>query len=312
MLLGPIYLLLIAGFWWRDRSKKNTLNLLMGLCVVVILASVIIGASYNFSFDFSYYLKGLRQIYGDYSPYKYSYLWGMFSEKPISYYYVAAFLVKVPVPIILLIVFAAFTFLRTKGPGEVVSFLLIPAAVIIAISFFDRHNLGIRRILPAFPFLYLFAGGILTGAVIRMKTLFVVVMACWMAFESWNIFPHHLSYFNTVAGGPRKGPYLLDDSNIDWGQDLPSLAAWQKGNLNGKPIKLFYFGTADPIGYGVKSLYPENSEILQPQSGYYAVSVHKLVWFRSLQRNRGLDVDWLTKYKPVALMGNSIYIYKFP
>ena len=35
--------------------------------------------------------------------------------------------------------------------------------------------------------------------------------------SSLAIYPHSLSYFNELAGGPTKGHYHLIDSNIDWG-----------------------------------------------------------------------------------------------
>lgn len=33
-------------------------------------------------------------------------------------------------------------------------------------------------------------------------------------------YPHTLSYFNELAGGPLNGPAHLLDANVDWGQDL--------------------------------------------------------------------------------------------
>lgn len=55
----------------------------------------------------------------------------------------------------------------------------------------------------------------------------------------------------------------------------------------------------------------EESELLAPQPGLYAISAHNLVFFRTIQRNEGKDADWLTKYTPVGYAGYSIYIYEF-
>jgi hypothetical protein len=312
LILGPIYLLLIIGFYGFKKNNKSPVEILKGLFVVCILSYLIIGASYNFSFGIASYVNGLSEIYKDTVPNFLFYLWGKTSEKPFFYYNPAAFLVKVPIPIIVLLVLSALIALRSSESKEATLFLLVPALVIIAICIFDQKNLGIRRILPSFPFLYLFIGVFLTGAVNRRKILVIAVMICWMIFGAWKIYPHHLSYFNILAGGPKGGPYFLDDSNIDWGQDLPSLAAWQEKHPKGNPIKLLYFGTSEPSKYGVNSLPVEEYELLNPQSGFYAVSANYLVGLRKIQRSYNLDVDWLSKYSPVDYIGYSIYIYEFP
>ena len=56
--------------------------------------------------------------------------------------------------------------------------------------------------------------------------------------------------------------------------------------------------------------FPE--DILEPQKGYYAISAHNLTHFRKLKKRFNIDIDWLTKYKPIDRVGYSIYIYKFP
>src|SRR6266436_3173581 len=54
----------------------------------------------------------------------------------------------------------------------------------------------------------------------------------------------------------------LADSSVDWGQDLPALKTWLDNHpaiVNGKPLYLAYFGTADPRSYEINArLLPEN------------------------------------------------------
>lgn len=312
LLLGPIFILLVIGYWWLRRALVPLLRLVRGSAVVAAVSLFVVGASYNLSFDYSIYLDGIKKLYTDYPAGMQYYLYGRVFDEPIWYYYLAAFLVKVPVPTILLLGLAIFMAVHARRFAPSFFFLLVPPAMIILVSFFDRHNLGLRRILPAFPFLILFISSTALGTLGRTRRSFIIFMLVWLLFEAWNIYPHHLSYFNTFAGGPKRGPCLLDDSNIDWGQDLPALAAWQKLNYSGKPIKLFYNGSADPVAYGVNPLQMDEQEIMFPQPGIYAISAHYLVFFRTISINEGYDVDWLTKYRPVAYTGNSIYIYSFP
>lgn len=311
LLLGPVYVVLALGTWWMDRERLRLAEVVKGGMIVVALSLLVIGASYNFSFDYSLYLNGLGQIYGDMTGRAKSYLFGRVYDEPLWYYYIAAMLLKAPAPTLLLIAVSAFAALRARTGGQDALFLLIPAGSILLASCFDPLNLGLRRILPAFPFLFLFAAGTVANSRNRAKTGFVALMVCWLIFEAWLIYPHHLTYFSSLAGGARRGPYLLGDANIDQGQDLPALAKWQRERNGGRPIKLFYNGAADPMAYGVTPLQMEEQEILFPHPGVYAISTNNLVMFRYLKAKKGYDVDWLTKYKPVAYAGNSIFIYRF-
>lgn len=311
LILVPICLSLVVISWWPRRRQLKPAAMLPRLCAALVAAVLVVGATYNFSFDYAIYLDGLKKIYTDYPSDGQYYLLGMVADHPFWYYHLAALLIKEPVPILLLIAMAGLCVVQRKGRGEAIWFLLLPAASVLAVSCFDQQNIGMRRILPAFPFLFLFIAEAVTGERQRWQTLFVGVMLAWTVYEAWSIYPHHLSYLNTLAGGPERGPYLLDDSNIDWGQDLPALAAWQEQHGQGRPLRLFYFGSADPAAYGVKAVPMEESELLAPQPGLYAISAHNLVFFRMIQRGEGKDADWLTKYTPVAKAGYSIYIYEF-
>ena len=71
-----------------------------------------------------------------------------------------------------------------------------------------------------------------------------------------RVHPNYLAYFNEAAGGPSRGWRWLVDSNIDWGQDLPLLAKWQREHPD-RPVHLKYFGTVEPELYvDVKPLSP--------------------------------------------------------
>ena len=136
-------------------------------------------------------------------------------------------------------------------------------------------------------------------------------MIAWAVGAGLWIYPHHLSFFNALAGGPKRGPFYLEDHNIDWGQDLPALARWQQGRPEDEVVRLAYFGSADPLAYGLRSEPFDRRDIRNPRPGVYAISAHWLVWFRKSQLNEADPHDWLTRYSPIATAGYSIYIYEF-
>jgi hypothetical protein len=98
------------------------------------------------------------------------------------------------------------------------------------------------------------------------------------------VFPHHLSYFNPLAGGPRHGYRHLVDSSFDWGQDLPALAAWRDARAaagDARPIRLSYFGSYDPR-HEIAGVEPLDVQWLAGQppddlrEGHYAISATNL------------------------------------
>jgi hypothetical protein len=111
-----------------------------------------------------------------------------------------------------------------------------------------------------------------------------ILALCWLAGDSVAIYPHYLSYFSPVSGGPAEGYKHLVDSSIDWGMDLPELRQWlAEHNPRGdRRVYLAYFGTGSPEYYGIKSLRlpcRPNWRNLTPytlQPGIYAISATML------------------------------------
>jgi len=312
LLLAPIYVSLFIGLCFLQRRKPTVRQFLIPTVTVVIVSLLVIGSSYNLSFDYSTYYRGISHIYGDVGRGHSFYLLGDFSPTPYRAYNLVAFILKTPVPILLLLGWALWDMGRRRQLRETTLFLLLPTIIIFGVSLFDRQNIGLRRLLPAFPFLLLFTAQLVVGTAISGRRWFAVLFLVFLtAATTLSIFPHHLAFFNLLAGGAERGPFLLDNTNIDWGQDLPALAAWQQNNPTERPLRLFYSGSSVPSAYGVVSIPFDERDINAPTPGTYAISVNYLVWFRNLSIRRKSDIDWLTKYEPIARAGKSIYIYEF-
>jgi tetratricopeptide (TPR) repeat protein len=128
------------------------------------------------------------------------------------------------------------------------------------------------------------------------------------AFAAW---PNYLAFFNVACGGPRGGFRLLADSNLDWGQDLPLLARWQREHP-GNRLYLSYPQTVDPAAYGIHfAALPNNSIFSKPTAvpdgpAYVAISaiVLQKVYF-------GASIyDELLKTEPAAVLGGTIYVWE--
>ena len=137
------------------------------------------------------------------------------------------------------------------------------------------------------------------------------------AVESCCAYPNYLPFFNLLAGGSRGGLRLLSDSNLDWGQDLPLLAAWQRSHPDQK-LYLAYFGTADPAYYGIRytnvadgySEGPPAQHINSP--GVFAISATTLQGPYCGQTLGKPTWCTLWKLKPFEVLGGSIYLFHVP
>jgi hypothetical protein len=311
LLLVPIFACL-ALFAWRCRRERVSGAELAGiLSAVAGVAFVVVSLGYGATFRPDLYLRGVFRIYPDVAQNYSFYLLGRVSETPFWYHAPVSLAIKTPLPALALVAIAA---LRARGAARAdrLAFLLVPPAVVLAAACFDITSPGIRRILPALPFLLSFAGLAAARPCPRWLGALVIALLAGSTAVAVRSYPFQLAYLNAAAGGSEAGPRVTDESNVDWGQELPRLAAWQRAQMNpGEALRLFYFGSAVPEVYGVLAEPFDLADAARPRRGTYAISAHYLAWFRKLEALEGADVDWLDKYEPVARIGHSIYVYRF-
>ncbi len=191
--------------------------------------------------------------------------------------------VKTPLALFAILGLAALAwqrgFARPRGPTAPLWALL---AVYGLAAITSHLNIGHRHMLPTYPVMLVLAGA--AGAWLTRRSRLRPVLALALlafAWESWAIRPHYLSYFNQLAGGPAGGYRHLVDSSLDWGQDLPLLAAFIAEQDDGTPVYAAYFGAAPPDYYGAEarwlySFFPLAAPNRPPPpltGGIYCVSV---------------------------------------
>ncbi len=194
-------------------------------------------------------------------------------------------------------------------------YLLIPAIFILFLfSFVTKFNVGVRHIIPIFPFLLVFCGkGIEFLMRSNKKLIILSLLLIWYAFSAISVYPYYIAYFNELAGGPDNGYKFLIDSNLDWGQDLKGLKSYMvENNIN--KIKLSYFGTADPKYYNISfermidttQFNLTENLTCEPTKGVVAISATNLFGMGRMEPN---CFDWIKKYEPVEKIGYSIFVY---
>src|SRR5262249_58128905 len=88
------------------------------------------------------------------------YLKGELSRRGWSQSFLVALPLKLPLGLLLAASVSAVSLLPRLGSGGRGVLLLVPPLVFLALASYSRVNVGVRAVLPVFPFLYLLAAGV--------------------------------------------------------------------------------------------------------------------------------------------------------
>nr|MDQ3330731.1 hypothetical protein [Planctomycetota bacterium] len=174
-------------------------------------------------------------------------------------------------------------------------------AVFVLVSSEIGFTIFFRYVLPALPFAFVWAGRCASFATNLPGRMLVIGCVVATAASSLWVWPHSLSYFNEAAGGPANGWKHLLDANIDWGQDLPALAAWQQEHPEATPL---YLATNNQLAPEIHGLEYERAPSW-PKPGWYAVGLTEL--YKPESR-----VKWLRDRQPVDRIAYSMLIFHVP
>ena len=302
-----------------ETAEKTSGGAAFGFVVMCLIAVVMLQVFYLSSGGAYLYSAGMERVNADHDPNHLAFLAGSTQARFPSYFLVA-YLLKEPLPAILLAGFGLVVLLRSRSIGLLTKlFLLLPPAVLMAVHSLWADDLGIRYIIPVLPFAWLIAG-VGVARLLALRALWPRVLlgalAVWLLTTAAAIYPDHLAYFNEAAclggnadrirldGGALCGTLWLDDSNVDWGQGLKQLKEWAGRNSHGRNFRLAYFGTMDPVAYGVTAERIGLADLIEPKPGLYVVSAHFVV--QAVVHGAA----WLANSKPVAVIGHSLYVYE--
>jgi hypothetical protein len=340
LFVGPA-LLLIALLY--PRPAKTTLWRRLGGVVIIGLVGVgVIWALYGFAFGpmptgllnvplpAPFYWQQLYNTFFrivDLQGARYDFFWGEAANQGWWYYFPVALAVKTPLPLLILAGVGLIVGLRRHGWRRLSVIWLLPLLFLL-LGLTGVLTIGYRHILPAVPLLMMAAGYALPTQDLRRVdwrqrpawgAILIVLLLGWHGAGSLRLYPHQESFFNELAGDWYGWSKLLVDSNLDWGQDLPSLRQTM-ADLGIDEVNLAYFGKAVPEAYGVRYRplhgylrFVEGVELnaynpYTPEPGWYAISATSL----RLGLHQADTLDLYAAFRtrqPDARAGYSIYLY---
>lgn len=236
------------------------------------------------------------------------------------YYFPVLFVVKTPLPVLLLVGLGLFLFIRRCPWSWPNVWVWLLVGGIAGASLISRVNIGYRYLLPILPLLFVLLGGIWPQ--FRARGRWVAGLALlWLAVESAWLHPSYLAYFNQVVGGPSQGWRVAVDSNLDWGQDLTALAEFERDHLP-EPYQMAWLGSVPPQVYGIDNgrpmpIWPHGREepltdpfyAPMPAAGTYVLSATQLqgVYLKNTDR-----FAWFQERELTDRIGYSLFVYDVP
>jgi len=282
------------------------------------------------------YVLGIDLQRADFERGMQSYLFGEWSERGWWYYYLVGLALKVPLGTWGLAILGATVSLRSirrgdrkegsassvrsENPAGMLdqTILLAPAlALIVLVSSQDGFSRHFRYVLPAFPFLFIWISRAALAPKGTPRILRGLAAGClaWTTMSSLWIYPHSMSYFNELAGGPRHGDAFMLHSSFGWSQEDLRLKRWLEGHREVDspymsidcPVSLECLGIRSRGGppqgplSGGESPEPAGRDS-GPIPGWHVMSVQRI-------RDHGGGYLYFREFEPVAKAGYSINVY---
>lgn len=317
-----VALLLMTGYRLltvKPRHKTVTRQVLE-TAVILLIALLTFLSIYRFQLDtlrLDYELQQAHQL-GGHS----AYLLGQLGESGWWYYLPLVFIIKTPLPVLILLAFSLVQILYQRDFRWQTLWPLLLVGGIFAAGLLSRASIGYRYLLPALPLLYVSIGRLVRpAAAARQRSYWLAAGAAMLlGVISLALHPHYLAYFNLLAGGPWNGWRIVVDSNIDWGQDLARVGEVME-KRGAASVRASWLGTAPLDVYGIKGQtidgWPwlgedpllDNFYPPRPAPGLYALSVTQLL---------GVYLDDPERFaffrdrRPDERAGYSIFLFEVP
>ena len=269
------------------------------------------------------YLRGMDLQRLDFEQGMPSYLFGEWSDRGWWYYYLVGLALKVPLGtwglVLLTAAGSCYSWFRRKQIVIGQSVVLAPAlAVLILVSSQDGFSGHFRYVLPVLPFAFVWVSpsANLVAKDKLASSLLVLGLLGWSVISSMATFPHTISYFNELVGGPANGHHYMLGSSFSWSQDNFYLRQWLRvhPNVHSPYMLLDRTISLERLGISSRGAPPPSNcmredksaldaSMLGPVPGWHIISLQNIH-----QRDGGYL--YFLQFKPFATIGYSTYIYK--
>jgi hypothetical protein len=239
------------------------------------------------------------------------------------FFFPAVFLIKTTLTLLVLLLLVPFVlFARIANHRREFLFLTVPIALFLLAAISSLINMGVRYLLPIYPFCIVLAAAA-AASLFRRSAFARIAVATLLLFtvvSSLHCYPNFLVYSNELFGGPSHTYRVVTDANADWGQGLK----WTKAYLDQHPDPNCWFDYHGNPGvslayYGIpcKPLLSSFSHIIGRSGAPVPSTISGTVLVSSTETSGLLwGPDNLNPYAPFrdrtpdATIGNIIFVYR--
>jgi 4-amino-4-deoxy-L-arabinose transferase-like glycosyltransferase len=250
-----------------------------------------------------------------------TYIFGKLYAHGQWFYFPAILSLKWSIGVLGLLALSIYAFATGKvhRPREVF-FLALPALFYLMMAMAGPLNIGVRHVLPIFPFAFALAGG---GAawLVRQRRAWIYPVAAlllWHAVDSIRMFPNYMPYANVLWGGPAKTHLYFSDSATEWGQELKWVKQWTDAH-NVKECWFAYFPAPFllPSDYGIPckllptldTMYEQDIPVPPVVHGPILISFADLNGFEFGSKLRN-PYQKLFERKPDEVIANGVAVFE--
>jgi 4-amino-4-deoxy-L-arabinose transferase-like glycosyltransferase len=193
-----------------------------------------------------------------------TYLFGKNYAHGVWWYFPSVIVIKTTLGLLALTLLSIFAMAARKLKfGRELAFLITPALVYLLVAIMSSMNIGARHLLPFYGYLFVLVGaGAAALASLSGRWLLVcaVLVSAHIA-SSLTAFPNYMAYANEAWGGPANVHNLLSDANVEWGQQLFQVKAWQDRNPGEECwFAYFVYPEINPETYGIRCHHLPNAD----------------------------------------------------
>lgn len=138
------------------------------------------------------------------------------------FYFPIAFAVKSSVALLLLLPLGLLLPLFQAEKRREMLFLLLPPLVFFAVAMNSSMTIGIRHVLPVYPFFIIAAaaGAIWLSRNFRFFKIVLLALIVYHAATAFRVAPDYAAFANYFWGGLENTHRIFADANVDFGQSL--------------------------------------------------------------------------------------------
>ena len=172
----------------------------------------------------------------------------------VWWYFPSVVLIKTTLGLLALSLVAVFAVAARKLKlNRELAFVFIPALVYLFTAIVFGMNIGARHLLPFYGFLFILAAA--GAAALRLQPPLARRLRSPCAahiVSSLAAYPYPMAYANEAFGGPANVHNLLSDANVEWGEQLFEVKAWQDRHPGEECwFAYFVYPVINPETYGI-------------------------------------------------------------